>query len=144
MGYFRAVLLGWSGVSAVDSARLSDCPTSSIPTAPTKHRVFASFCDVFNNKTDLTTIEPLLGRELSDAGRAKLNRFSLLIPNHVAVDSQRDSRVTVPQLPLHHSRSCTVCKQGTGRTVPHRMEPAAWNAKLHQKRVKLLFTQFVC
>jgi hypothetical protein len=35
MGPFVAFLLGWSGVSAVDSARLSDCPTSSIPTAPT-------------------------------------------------------------------------------------------------------------
>src|SRR5262249_17817753 len=32
MGLFGAVLLGWSGVSAVDSARLSGCPTSSIPT----------------------------------------------------------------------------------------------------------------
>ena len=38
-GDLNKVFGGWSGVSAVDSARLSDCPTSSIPTAPTNHLI---------------------------------------------------------------------------------------------------------
>lgn len=38
IGCFNRVLLAWGGVSAVDSARLSDCPTSSIPTAPTNNQ----------------------------------------------------------------------------------------------------------
>ena len=42
MGAIMGELLGWSGVSAVDSARLSDCPTSSIPTAPTNIFFFNS------------------------------------------------------------------------------------------------------
>ena len=32
----------------------------------------------------------------------------------MTVDSQRDPRVAVPQLPLYDSRSCAVCQQGTG------------------------------
>jgi hypothetical protein len=40
----------------------------SIPTAPTKHRILAAFCDVFNNRTDLTTIESTSSCELSDTG----------------------------------------------------------------------------
>jgi hypothetical protein len=36
----------------------------------------------------------------------------------------------VAQLLLYHSRGCTVCKERTGCTMPHRMEPAAWYAQL--------------
>ena len=110
----------------------------SIPTAPTKNCVFTAFHSVFNNKTNLTTIK-LIHPVLSDACRTVFNRIPLLVSNHVAVYSQCDSRVTMAKLFLHHSRSCTVCEEGTGSTVPHRMEPAAWNAQLHQERVKLFF-----
>ncbi len=74
----------------------------------------------------------------------RFSTASLLIADDVTVNSQRDAWVTVPQLFLHKSRCCTVCEQGTGCTVACRMEPAAWNAQLHQQRVKLLFTQLVC
>jgi hypothetical protein len=47
------------------------------------------------------------------------------------------------QLPLHDSRGCTVCEQGTSRTVPHRMESAARNFQRIQKRVQLLLSQLV-
>jgi hypothetical protein len=49
--------------------------------------------------------------------RAILNNSALFVSDKVAVDSQRDSRVRVSQLPLHNSRDCAVCEQGTGSTV---------------------------
>ncbi len=55
------------------------------------------------------------------------------ITNDVTVDSQRDSCIRVPQLPLHDSRSCTICEQGTGRTVPQGIETAAWDAQLFEQ-----------
>ena len=54
-----------------------------------------------------------------------LNSNALVVTDNVTVDSQRDSRVAVSQLLLHHSRGCTVCKQGTGRPVTQRMKPSA-------------------
>jgi hypothetical protein len=86
----------------------------------------------------------LIHRVLRYPCGAILHSVTLLIANNVSVYSQRNSRITVPQLPLHHSRGCAVCEQGTGRTVPHRMKPAAWNTQLHQQRMKLFFAQLVC
>lgn len=37
------------------------------------------------------------------------NYVPLLVAYNVAIQSQRDSWVTVPQLLLHYSRGCTVC-----------------------------------
>ena len=73
-------------------------------------------------------------------GRTVFNYAALLVTYHVRIDSQRDAWVTVPQLLLHHSRGCTVCEQGTGCTVTCSVEPATWNAQLHQQQVKLFFS----
>ena len=81
----------------------------------------------------------IIGEVIHDACSAVVNRITLLISHHMAVDSQRYPWVTVPQLSLHHSWGCAVCKQSTGRTVPHGMEPTTGNAQPFQQRVKLLF-----
>jgi hypothetical protein len=72
-----------------------------------------------------------------------LNNVSLLITDDMTVNSQRDSGVGVSQLPLHHGRTRSGCEQGTGRTVPHRMEPSAGNLQSIEYRMQLLFPQFV-
>jgi hypothetical protein len=60
--------------------------------------------------------------------RAVLNDVALLIADDMPINFQRDSRVRVPQLPLHDSRSCAVREQGTGRTMSQRVESAALNS----------------
>ena len=76
--------------------------------------------------------------------RTILNSVTLLIADDVALDSPRDAWVTLRESLLHHSRGCTVCKQGSGCTMTCRMEPATRNAQLQQRRVKLFLTQLVC
>lgn len=72
-----------------------------------------------------------------------LNSQALLITNDMGVDSQRDPRVGVRQLPLHDGRSRSVCQQGTGRTMPHRMESTTRDAQRIQKGMQLYLSQFV-
>jgi hypothetical protein len=52
-------------------------------------------------------------------------RWCAVVTDNVTVDSQRDPRVRVSQLPLHHSRSCTGFEQRTSRPVTHRMKSPA-------------------
>ncbi len=63
------------------------------------------------------------------------NRVTLLVVYHVCVDAERDARVTVPQLLLHHCRRCPVCKQGTDSTVPHGMKAASCYSQFRKKWV---------
>ena len=55
--------------------------------------------------------------------KSKFFRLSLVVVVTRGVPAT-NPWVTVSQLPLHHSRGYTVCKQSTGCTVSHGMEPA--------------------
>jgi hypothetical protein len=85
----------------------------------------------------LTPIE-LIHCKLFNPRRTVFNCITLLIADHVRIDSQRYPWVTVPQLLLHDSRGCTVCKQSTGHTVTCGAESAAWYAQLHKQPVQNL------
>src|SRR6266404_619702 len=96
----------------------------------------------------LTPIHRLTPNELVDCKlfnpcRTMFNGVTLLTADNVRIDSQRYPWVTVPQLLLHDSRCCTVCKQSTGCTMTHGVEPAQWNAQLNKQRVQNLCSQFV-
>jgi hypothetical protein len=104
----------------------------SIPTALPILLMLNALAQHLTTISRLTTIE-LLHPVLRDACSAIFNSFTLLVPNHMPVDSQRAPWVTVPELLLHHSRSCSVREQGTGCTVTHRMESAGCDTQLHQQ-----------
>jgi hypothetical protein len=52
------LFLAFFAFNGISNLRDFNVAFSSIPTAPTKHHISTAFRGVFNNKTDLTTIEP--------------------------------------------------------------------------------------
>jgi hypothetical protein len=72
-----------------------------------------------------------------------LDDAPLLVADYVTVDSQRDSRVGVPQLTLHHSRRRAINEQCARCAVTQGMETATWNFQRIQQRMQFLSENYV-
>ena len=138
----NSLFLAYFAFNGINNLRAFNVAFSPIPTAPTNLTHSTAFVFGFDTNSLLTPIE-LIHCETLNSCRTDFNSVSLLVAYDVSVDFERYPCVIVPELLLHHSRGCTVRKQGTSSTMPHGMKTASWYSQFLKERMQNLFPQLV-